>query len=149
MSSAEPALTSLNMHCHRYCEIVEASREAAELALELYSDAVRWLLLVGGGYECQEAEGTFMVAFSSADVAIEWCLMVQQVLRDMSWPARYELVLCWLCGSCCDTCARSAGCSSWVPCAAVCEAQTSGVTQLCVVMLSGAAHRAAGPLQRA
>jgi hypothetical protein len=36
----------------------------------------------------QEAEGTFMVAFSSADVAVEWCLMVQQVLRDMSWPAR-------------------------------------------------------------
>jgi hypothetical protein len=29
-----------------------------------------------------------MIAFSSADVAIEWCLMVQQVLRDMSWPAR-------------------------------------------------------------
>jgi hypothetical protein len=72
----------------RYCEIVEVNREAAELALELYSDCVRWLLLVGGGYECQEAEGTFMVAFSSADVAIEWCLMVQQVLRDMSWPAR-------------------------------------------------------------
>lgn len=36
----------------------------------------------------QEAEGTFMVAFSSADVAVEWCLMVQQVLRDMSWPDR-------------------------------------------------------------
>jgi hypothetical protein len=27
-----------------------------------------------------------MVAFSSPDVAIEWCLMVQQVLRDMTWP---------------------------------------------------------------
>lgn len=71
--------------------MVEANRAAAELALELYSDCVRWLLLVGGGYECQESEGTFMVAFSSPDVAIEWCLMVQQVLKDMSWPARYDL----------------------------------------------------------
>lgn len=50
---------------------------------------VRWLLLVAGGYECQEAEGTFMVAFASADAAIEWCLMVQRVLRDMNWPERW------------------------------------------------------------
>jgi hypothetical protein len=50
---------------------------------------VRWLLLVAGGYECQEAEGTFMVAFGSADAAIEWALMVQRVLRDMSWPERW------------------------------------------------------------
>lgn len=73
----------------RYSDLVAANRAAAELALELYSDCVRWLLLVGGGYECQESEGTFMVAFSSADVAIEWCLMVQQVLKDMSWPSRW------------------------------------------------------------
>jgi hypothetical protein len=33
--------------------MVDANQQAAELALELYSDCVRWLLLVGGGYECQ------------------------------------------------------------------------------------------------
>lgn len=33
--------------------MVAANQQAAELALELYSDCVRWLLLVGGGYECQ------------------------------------------------------------------------------------------------
>jgi hypothetical protein len=45
-----------------------------------------------------------MVAFSSADVAVEWCLMVQQVLRDMSWPVRYDIAeieheqaACWCC----------------------------------------------------
>jgi hypothetical protein len=33
--------------------MVVANQSAAEQALELYSDCVRWLLLVGGGYECQ------------------------------------------------------------------------------------------------
>lgn len=37
----------------RYFDMVAANQQAAELALELYSDCVRWLLLVGGGYECQ------------------------------------------------------------------------------------------------
>jgi hypothetical protein len=73
---------------NRYNDMLGANRKAAEQALSLYCDALRWLLLVGGGYECQEAEGTFMVAFPAADVALEWCLMVQQVLRDMSWPPR-------------------------------------------------------------
>lgn len=33
--------------------MLSANQAAAELAMELYSDCVRWLLLVGGGYECQ------------------------------------------------------------------------------------------------
>eukprot|EP00882_Tetradesmus_deserticola_P025795 GHRQ01028364.1.p1 GENE.GHRQ01028364.1~~GHRQ01028364.1.p1 ORF type:complete len:205 (+),score=78.57 GHRQ01028364.1:86-700(+) len=94
-AGAMPPVSIVFCTIDKFAEIVEVNREAAELALELYSDCVRWLLLVGGGYECQEAEGTFMVAFSSADVAIEWCLMVQQVLRDMSWPASVlELPTC-------------------------------------------------------
>ena len=60
---------------------------AAEQALSLYAAAIRWLLLVMGGYECAEDDGTFMVAFASADAAVEWCLMAQQVLQDLSWPA--------------------------------------------------------------
>jgi hypothetical protein len=72
----------------RYQEMLSTNREAAELAAQLYSDCVRWLLLAAGGYECQEAEGSFMVAFTAADAALEWCLMVQQVLRDLSWPTR-------------------------------------------------------------
>ena len=70
--------------------MMAANREVAEATLALYSDCVRWLLLAAGGYECQEAEGTFMVAFAAAEAALEWCLMAQQVLRDMSWPARWE-----------------------------------------------------------
>lgn len=46
------SLTHLT-HSRRYFEMVDANQAAAELALQLYSDCVRWLLLVGGGYECQ------------------------------------------------------------------------------------------------
>lgn len=87
--------------------MMAANREVAEATLALYSDCVRWLLLAAGGYECQEAEGTFMVAFAAAEAALEWCLMAQQVLRDMSWPARWvprgcggEGGLRSLCGAC-------------------------------------------------
>lgn len=69
--------------------MITLNRAVAEQAVQLYSDCVRWLLLVAGGYECQEAEGTFMIAFNSADAAIEWCLMSQLVLRDINWPQRY------------------------------------------------------------
>lgn len=51
--------------CCRYADMVAANPEATETAVQLYSDCVRWLLLVAGGYECHEAEGTFMVAFQS------------------------------------------------------------------------------------
>ena len=71
-----------------------AAREAQSLASYTYG-----LLLVAGGYECQEAEGTFMVAFASADAAIEWALMVQRVLRDMNWPDRWAGL--WVSGVAC------------------------------------------------
>lgn len=71
--------------------MVAQDAAVAEEALALYSDAVRWLLLVAGGYECQEAEGTFMAAFGSADAALEWALMAQRVLLDMNWPQRWVM----------------------------------------------------------
>ena len=65
-----------------------SNHEAANVAAQLYRDTVRWLLLAAGGYECQESDCSFMVAFISAEAALEWCLMVQQVMRDLSWPQR-------------------------------------------------------------
>ena len=72
----------------RFKDLLEANQEVAELANQLYKDTVRWLLLVAGGYECHEADACFLMAFTSPDAALEWCLMVQQVLRDISWPQR-------------------------------------------------------------
>ena len=49
---------------------------AAEHALTLYRDVIRRLLRVTEGYECQEAEGTFMLAFHDPVKAVQFCLMV-------------------------------------------------------------------------
>jgi hypothetical protein len=42
------------------------SRRAAKQALEMFCSAVRTTLNACNGYECQEKDGIFMVAFSDA-----------------------------------------------------------------------------------
>ena len=54
----------------------EANSTATDLALLLYKDYVRRWLLKLHGYECQEAEGEFMLAFFSPVPAIQFCLQV-------------------------------------------------------------------------
>lgn len=60
-------------------------RPAAEELLQQYNDMIRWTLLVADGYECQEQEGNFMVAFADAADALEWCLLVQEALMEVQW----------------------------------------------------------------
>ena len=50
--------------------MLAANADAAHQALSMYSAALRWLLLVAGGYECDEDDGSFMVAFATADAAL-------------------------------------------------------------------------------
>lgn len=51
---------------------------AAELAVMLYQDYVRRWLLKMSGYECQQADGGFMLAFASPLNAIHFCLVVRR-----------------------------------------------------------------------
>jgi hypothetical protein len=60
-------------------------RLAAQEMLQQYSDVVRWTLLVAGGYECQEQEGNYMIAFHSAAAALEWALLLQEALMEVNW----------------------------------------------------------------
>lgn len=53
---------------------------AAEHAMTLYKDVVRRLLRTTEGYECQEAEGNFMLAFHKPVKAVQFCLLVRAVL---------------------------------------------------------------------
>ena len=50
---------------------------AAEHAMTLYKDVVRRLLRTTEGYECQEAEGNFMLAFHKPVKAVQFCLLVR------------------------------------------------------------------------
>lgn len=49
---------------------------AAEHAMTLYRDVIRRLLRTTQGYECQEAEGNFMLAFHKPITAVQFCLLV-------------------------------------------------------------------------
>lgn len=53
--------------------------------LQQYSDVVRWTLLVAGGYECQEQEGNYMIAYHSPGAALEWALLLQEALMEVNW----------------------------------------------------------------
>ena len=49
---------------------------ATEHALSMYREQVRRNLAKMQGYECQEADGEFMLAFSLPLQAVSFCLMV-------------------------------------------------------------------------
>ena len=55
------------------------SDEATEHAMTLYKDVVRRLLRTTEGYECQEAEGNFMLVFPKPMRAVQFCLLVRAV----------------------------------------------------------------------
>ena len=52
------------------------SKNAAAKILGMYCDCVRQTLLACDGYECQEKDGEFMIAFREAMHALEWSLVV-------------------------------------------------------------------------
>ena len=64
--------------------MVALHEATSNLMLEMYNDIVRTSLLVVGGYECQELDGAYMIAFNDAGDAMEWCLMLQELLLDVS-----------------------------------------------------------------
>jgi hypothetical protein len=61
-----------------YSELLAFNTISAQSALALYCACVRDLLhRMEGAYECQELEGTYMIAFETAQTAIEWAMMMQ------------------------------------------------------------------------
>ena len=63
--------------------------QVAIIALGRFKSCVRTTLLLCDGYECQEKEGTFLVAFSSPRAALEWALTLQLALL------KYVLTTCY------------------------------------------------------
>ncbi|KAL0029412.1 hypothetical protein WJX77_005563 [Trebouxia sp. C0004] len=81
-----------------YKEIAGIDKQQALIALGRFKSCVRTSLLLCDGYECQEKEGTFLVAFASPTAAVEWALTLQLALMRVPWgeallslePAREE-----------------------------------------------------------
>ena len=66
-------------------EVVRIDKQQALIALGRFKSCVRTSLLLCGGYECQEKEGTFMIAFPQPRAAVEWALTLQLALLRYTW----------------------------------------------------------------
>lgn len=58
------------------CLLQAQSDVAAEHGMTLYKAVVRRLIHSSEGYECQEAEGSFMLVFHKPMRAVQFCLQV-------------------------------------------------------------------------
>ncbi|DBA86983.1 TPA: hypothetical protein ACH3X2_000365 [Trebouxia sp. C0005] len=67
-------------------EMREANQAMAEVALNLYRECLRKVLMQRGGYECQETEGSFMLSFYSCIDAVQFCILAQHALLAVPWP---------------------------------------------------------------
>ena len=70
--------------------MVARHEAASNRMLKIYNEIVRKSLLALGGYECQELDGAFMIAFNDTGDAMEWSLMLQELLLDVS-PAYIDV----------------------------------------------------------
>lgn len=62
----------------------EANQPMAEVALNLYRECLRKVLMQRGGYECQETEGSFMLSFYNCIDAVQFCILVRHLLVTIS-----------------------------------------------------------------
>jgi hypothetical protein len=60
--------------------------------LEAFCAVVRATLALHHGYECQERNGIFMVAFPSLQPALEWGLLLQVALMKVEWGPECQLL---------------------------------------------------------
>ncbi|KAG1674923.1 hypothetical protein FOA52_014716 [Chlamydomonas sp. UWO 241] len=87
-----PAVTMVFCCIQKYSDMRNASPNVARDVLDMYTATIRRSLLVMGGYECQEAEGGFMIVFTRPADALEWCLLVQEIMMEVPWtPAMLAL----------------------------------------------------------
>lgn len=64
----------------------ETHTDAMRSALQTHNDVMRQLLVQHGGYEVKTEGDAFMLAFSSPQAAVAFCLHAQNALLDARWP---------------------------------------------------------------
>ncbi|KAA6421082.1 MAG: serine threonine kinase [Trebouxia sp. A1-2] len=69
----------------QYKELLHLDAVLAESALRHFQSCVRTTLLLCNGYECQEKDGLFMIAFGEARGAVEWSVLLQLALLRVDW----------------------------------------------------------------
>lgn len=61
-------------------EAASIDKQLASVALGQFKSCLRTTLLLCDGYECQETEGIFLIAFNSPRAALEWAVSLQLAL---------------------------------------------------------------------
>lgn len=56
--------------------------EAAKIALLKFKSCLRTILRLTNGYECQEKDGVFMLAFEKPREAAEWAILFNLALLE-------------------------------------------------------------------
>ncbi|GIL59669.1 hypothetical protein Vafri_14400, partial [Volvox africanus] len=82
-----PLVTLVFCSMERFTEMVSVNRDLSMNVMAAYNDCVRRSLLACNGYECQEQEGNYMIAFAKPSEALEWCLMLQELMMEVAWTA--------------------------------------------------------------
>ena len=77
----------------RFKEMREANQAMAEVALNLYRECLRKVLMQRGGYECQETEGSFMLSFYNCVDAVQFCILVSH-MTSLAFPAAFQKPHC-------------------------------------------------------
>ena len=79
------------------CPLQALDKAVLQKILVLYRDVVRRVLRHTAGYEAQESEGTFMLAFPRPMKAIQFCLLVTRLhgVKQGFIPGRAWLCFYW------------------------------------------------------
>ncbi|GFH08443.1 guanylate cyclase domain-containing protein, partial [Haematococcus lacustris] len=90
-----PPMTLVFCAMEKFSEMRAVNMLAAQEVYDLYGNVIRRTLLAVGGYECQEFNSAYMIAFEHAADALEWALMVQETMMEAPWtPAMLSLPGC-------------------------------------------------------
>lgn len=72
-----------------YVEFVEKlvmmNRRETQRAVDSFTSLARKHLALFGGYECQEDQGQFMMAFHNSQNALMYCVAIQNALMNVKW----------------------------------------------------------------
>ncbi|KAK9842884.1 hypothetical protein WJX74_003872 [Apatococcus lobatus] len=86
ISEVQPlSLTIAFCNCCSYKEVAAADLKLAQRALAKYKSCVRTTVRLMAGYECQELNGVYMLAFGSATDAVSWAMLLNLALLEVDW----------------------------------------------------------------
>ncbi|KAK9864492.1 hypothetical protein WJX84_005112 [Apatococcus fuscideae] len=85
-------ITIVFCSCCQMKPLLAMNAEVAKAALCKFKSCLRTMLRLADGYECQEKDGVFMLAFEGPKMAAEWAILFNMALLDLEWPD--ELLMC-------------------------------------------------------